>query len=74
MQNSIVGTNHLQLHLVAKGNNLKELAREVAAADLGLTWSRSDSTFYWYEPGNRPGINLHPKQIGNILIAIGQNM
>jgi len=54
--------------------DVKELMREVSAADLGLIWSRADSTFYWYEPGPRPSINLHPKQIGNILITIGQNM
>ena len=67
--------NIIQNHSHFKSfGDLKEIFREISVAGLGLVWSREDNMLYWYEAGSKPQIDLHPKQIGNILISIGQTM
>jgi hypothetical protein len=66
---------NIQTHSHFKGfGDLKEIFRELSVSGLGLCWSRDDNSLYWYETGNKPQIDLNSKQIGSILISIGQTM
>lgn len=67
--------NGIQTHNHFKQfGDLKEIFRELSVAGLGLCWSREDNSLYWYEPGSKPHIDLNSRQIGNVLISIGQAM
>jgi hypothetical protein len=66
---SIQSHNHFK-----QFGDLKEIFRELSVAGLGLCWSREDNSLYWYEPGSKPHIDLNSRQIGNVLISIGEAM